>query len=1035
MKKLVKLCGLTAATLLLFLVIAALAFYHLIRVGEFRRFLISELERQTELKVQMGEADLDIGLISGIGFRDLTLSEPAASRPAITAERITVRVALLPLLHRNIVLNEIVLFKPSAQMIRDRQGRIALLEKLLKLPLLQPQNGEFRFDLRSVNIRSGDIELLDEKLGGPPVTLRLRNADLDIDRMRGLALRNAVQDLLKRTSIEPKGPALQFSLTSTVEKDRVRANLRGKGRVLSYDGIFDPRKAWWNVDLALVDIPATLLREYAARHIAIKSITGHVAQQLHIEGRASENLHVSGDVEFRQLGMDAPELFSAPVDVGDGRASFVANWNPTRVLLSQLNFRSTDIKFSAQGEIRLLNNNDTHLQLNFSSLPMPMKALRRLVPFKMIAWPELERLVTNLEDGEWHVRKAGITATVSEMRTWREKGPGNQLWFDVEVRNIAAKIGVPGALPIRGVQGNVSLNKGVVAFSNLRGTFGNSRLASLDGTYQPSTIAESPFDLRLRGDLDLAEFREQLKLGVFASEAAKVALSVQELSGRARAEVALSRLAKAPVQIQGKLAVANATVRKDDLLLTELRGDVNFSSQEIKGEKLRGLLSGSPVQLEVAVKNYGSEQASFDLAVESSSMRAGVLTSMLLSSGSMKDPGIVRGAIRYQGPVERKEGRTLTGVLDLTGVQMMPQPLLQPLRQLSGRIKIDETGIDFQNVKGLLVGVPASFTGRWRYAETPRLIFNFAAPNLDVTYLISQIDPEATEFYANLVAQGRIAIDKGRIKTFEFDDLRTTVALNRRVWRLTDLTAHAAGGDINGITTVDDKPDTLGVIATAKIQGVPVQSFLRWFDTTTTEMTGRVTLTGNFETAGKDDSERKRNLTGAFTLRIEDGVIRRLRLLVQLLNLLDLSRWFTLQLPDLAKEGIRFRAVSGDFKVTKGVFFTENLLVDSDDLRMTGSGRIDVPKDELDFLVAVRPFAGIDTVINNIPLLGRGIAAIKNSFLVASFNIRGSIDNPIITPAPLGTITEWFWGVLGIPKNVIGLGGNDKKDEAKEQAK
>ena len=1035
MKKLVKLCGLAAATLLLFLVIAVLAFYHLIRVGEFRRFLISELERQTELKVQLGEADLDMGLTSGIGFRDLTLSEPAAPQAAITAERITVRVALLPLLHRNIVLNEIVLFKPKAQMIRDPQGRIALLEKLLNLPLLQPQSSEFRFDLRSLHIRSGDIGLLDQRGDGPPVTLRLHNADLDIDRIRGPALRNAVQDLLKRTSKEPQGPALQFSVTSIVEKDRVSANLRGKGRVLSYEGTFDPRNAWWILDLDLVEIPATLLSEYAARHIPVKSISGHLAQQLHIEGRASENFQLSGDVEFRQLGMDAPELFSRPLDMGDGRVSFVANWSPGRVLLSRLNFRSTDIKFSAQGEIRSLNSNDTHLQLNFSSLPMPMKALRRVIPFKLIASPELERFATNLEEGEWLVRRAGINATTSEMRNWRERGLGNRLWFDAEVRNVTANIGVPGALPIRGVQGNVSLNKGIVAFSNLRGTFGNSRLASLEGTYQASTIGEPPFDIRARGDLDLAELREQLKLGVFASEAAKIALSVQELSGRARAELAFSRVAKAPVQMQGKLAIANATLRKDDLLLTELRGDVNFSPQEIKGEKLRGLLSGSPVQIDVAVKDYGSEQASFDVAVESPGMRAGVLTNLLLSSGSMKDAGLVRGAIRYRGPLEHKEGRMLTGVLDFTGVQVMPQPLLQPLREFSGRIKIDETGIDFQNVKGLLVGVPASFSGRWRYAETPRLIFDFAAPNLDVTYLLSQIDPETSEFYGNLVAQGRIAVDKGRLKNFEFGELRTTVALDRRVWRLTDLSARAAGGVIQGVTTVDDKPDTLEVITSPKIQGVPVQSFLRWFNTTTTEMTGRVTLTGNFETVGKDDNERKRNLSGAFALKIEDGLIRRLRILVQLLNLLDLSRWFTLQLPDLAKEGIRFRAVSGDFKVTNGVFFTENLLVDSDDLRMTGSGRIDVAKDELDFLVAVRPFAGIDTVMNNIPLLGRGIAAIKNSFLVASFHIRGSIDNPIITPAPLGTITEWFWGVLGIPKNVIGLGGKDKTDEPKEHAK
>jgi uncharacterized protein YhdP len=157
-----------------------------------------------------------------------------------------------------------------------------------------------------------------------------------------------------------------------------------------------------------------------------------------------------------------------------------------------------------------------------------------------------------------------------------------------------------------------------------------------------------------------------------------------------------------------------------------------------------------------------------------------------------------------------------------------------------------------------------------------------------------------------------------------------------------------------------------------------------------------------------------------------------MRVVVQILNLLDLSRWFTLQLPDLTKQGIRFRSIAGDFRVTNGVYSTENLIVDSSDLRMTGVGKIDVPKDQLDFVVAVRPFAGIDTGLSYIPLLGRSVAAIKNSFLVASFNITGRIDDPTITPAPLGTLSEWFWGVLGIPKNIIGFGGGEKKQEPKE---
>jgi uncharacterized protein YhdP len=210
---------------------------------------------------------------------------------------------------------------------------------------------------------------------------------------------------------------------------------------------------------------------------------------------------------------------------------------------------------------------------------------------------------------------------------------------------------------------------------------------------------------------------------------------------------------------------------------------------------------------------------------------------------------------------------------------------------------------------------------------------------------------------------------------------------------------------------------------------VPIQSFLNWFNLSTTEMSGKVNFNGKLETIGRNDTERKRNLNGTFNLKIEDGTINRMRIVVQLLNLLDLSRWFSFQMPDLTKQGIRFRAITGDFKVTNGIYSTDNLIVDSDDLRMTGAGKIDVPKDELDFLIAVRPFAGIDTAMSYIPLLGRSIAAIKNSFLVASFHITGRIDEPTITPAPLGTLSEWFWGVLGIPKNIIGFGEAEKKEE------
>ena len=294
-------------------------------------------------------------------------------------------------------------------------------------------------------------------------------------------------------------------------------------------------------------------------------------------------------------------------------------------------------------------------------------------------------------------------------------------------------------------------------------------------------------------------------------------------------------------------------------------------------------------------------------------------------------------------------------------------------------------------------------------------------------YLLTQIDPESTDFYANLEAVGKINIAHGRYKSFEFSDLKTDVVLDHRVWKLTRLGLNAGGGTLQGTATIADKPGMVEFSLEPKMQAVPVRNLISWFEGGNADMTGRVNIAGLLSSSGKDRTERLRNLSGGFRLRIEDGTIRRLRVLVQILNVLDLSRWFTLQVPDIGKNGINFRSITADFKVSRGVYSTDNLIVDSDDLRMTGAGKIDSPKDEIDFVVAVRPFAGLDTGLNQIPLIGTGIAAIKNSFLVASFNIKGSMDDPTITPAPLSTLSEMALGVLRIPKSILTLPGGETK--------
>jgi uncharacterized protein YhdP len=1026
MRKALKFFGVVLSTLVLFVIVATLAFYHLIRAGELRRFLISEIEAKTDFKVQLGEADLAVGRILGIGFSDFALSEPDVPRPAITAQRITARVALMPLFERKLILYGVRLHKPTARLVRDKEGRIPLIEKLRNLPFLTQEATQFGLDLRSIGIQDGEVDFEDQQTEKAPRTIRFRDIDLNVQRMRDQRLLDFVRELANLKQPEPQGAALDFNLKSEVGIDNEKTTLRTRGRMVFPKETLEFRKAWWNADIQFDNLSAVLLRQYVGAQWPVKSMAGVFAPRFHVQGSLADQMRLRGALSFKQLAMDAPDFFNAPLSPGEGQAEFDVDWKPQQLGIALFDFRSKELKLTVKGETRQTAANDTHVQLNVSAPWLSLVVLRRYLPLKITGALPLENFVGGLQEGELQVKKLGINGTLEELRNVAQSASKGLVSFDAELRNVGLKLNPDDYLPLQGWQGKIRLEKGVFTFTDLKGNYGQSRFSDIDGTYQLVPGSKGNLDMRVVGEVDLAELREQMKLGMLPSQ---VASSLADLGGKGRIDLSLQRSGDSAPRFEGKLTLDNARLRFDEISLTEIKGDLALSPPEIRTEKLRALLSNSPVQIQLLLTNYASDGGNFDLRVDSTGVKAGTVTRLLLSTGSIQDPGVVSGSVRYQGSLGTGGDRKFSGSLDLLGVKLDHQPLLQPLRELSGRVNFDETGIDFQNLKGLLVGFPVEFGGRWRYAQKPQLLFTFAAPALDIGYLLSQIDPESTEWYETLSAQGKVSLLKGRLKGWEFNELSTDLNLDRRVWRLENVAARSAGGMVQGVATIGDKPDTDTFALTPKIQGASVQGMLNWFEGGQAEVTGKVNMTGNLESLGKDGAERKRNLHGALSLRIEDGTIHRLRVVVQILNLLDLSRWFTLKLPDLGKEGIRFRSISGDFTVQQGVFSTEDLVVDSDDLRMTGGGKIDLVNDEIDFVLAVRPFAGIDTAIGYIPLIGRGVAAIKNSFLVASFNIRGPIENPRVTPAPLSTLSEWVLGVLGIPKNIIGWGGDEKKEE------
>jgi uncharacterized protein YhdP len=1021
MKRVLKVLGVAGIAVFLLFGVAVLALYHLIQVGELRRFLISEFERRTHLKVQVGEAEVEIGRIVGVSFRDFALLEPNNDRPVIAAPKILIRVALMPLLERKLLFYGLRLYEPKLQVARDAEGKFSLLELMLNLPFREQEELRFNLDLRDIRVEKGELTFFDYQREKSPTVTHFRGIELALYKPKAKNLpRLGVRLPSPAAKDGGERPTLEFAFRTIAEIERQQMDLSSKGKILFPKDSFEMRQAWLDADLQSESLPAALLQEYLARLLPLKAVRGALSPRLHWEGSLAEGGNLKGEIRFKQVEVEAPSVFANLVAPGDGRAEFVMDWKPQEIRFRRLDFHSQELSLILQGFLRSLGKEDPYVELQLTSSVMPLVTARKYIPFKAIKSPRLEYLATALNQGDLKLTKAGISGRLSEIRRLSAPGFEKHLWLDAELRDAGGSLGGEHRLPLRDIAGRALLEKGVLYFKGFKGAVGLSRLTEIEGSHKGVLTGAGLLELRLRGDLDLAQIQEQIKLGLLPAPADKVMAPLQELGGKARLALRLRTDFTSPATYEGEIALDSGRLRVEDVTLSQIRGQLSLSPKEVRTEKTTALLSGSPLHIRAVLRNYLSDQPTFDLTVDSPGVKAGEALHILLSLGNASDPGTVRGTIHYQGSMNSAENRKLSGSLELIGAQLPFKFLSQPLRDVSGRVRLEGKTIDFQGMKGKVAGYGLQISGRWSTVGSPQLNFSLSSPEMDVGYLLPQDTSPDDDFHDRLQVRGKFSIDKGRYEGFEFSDLKADLSLDNRVWRSDNFSARSEGGTVQGRGTFVDAPGGSRISVEPKVQGVALKGLLSWFELGTTEITGKVNLAGSFDVSGNTGPERKRNLNGAFHLRIEDGVARRFQLLVRVLSFLDLSRWFSLKLPDVNQEGIRFRSVTGDFKVSRGVYSTQNLFVDSDDLRITGAGEMDGPKGEIDFVIAVRPFPGIDSAVNYIPLLGTGLAAIKNSLLVASFHVKGPMEDPTLTPAPLSTLSEFFYGALAIPKGIIG---------------
>lgn len=254
------------------------------------------------------------------------------------------------------------------------------------------------------------------------------------------------------------------------------------------------------------------------------------------------------------------------------------------------------------------------------------------------------------------------------------------------------------------------------------------------------------------------------------------------------------------------------------------------------------------------------------------------------------------------------------------------------------------------------------------------------------------------------------------------EDLEINGVMSDRKISIAGLRANTLGGlvDVHGVADLSgDKPH---IYVNGRLSRIRSGLFLQAFGAKNEEIDGNALIYGNLSGTGDTLQSLISKADGNVTLYSRNGMIKRWNLLAKtfgVLNIYDLLKGKV----DFAKQGLAYEKMGANFIVTDGVFQTDNFLIDSPSMVVTGKGNLDFNSKKIDASLQIAPLVTLDRTIDKIPILRNILKKKDGGFLYMACTVSGPIDDPTVQVGFANTIgsktLEIFRNMLFLPVEVF----------------
>ncbi|HVN94972.1 MAG TPA: AsmA-like C-terminal region-containing protein [Syntrophorhabdaceae bacterium] len=540
-----------------------------------------------------------------------------------------------------------------------------------------------------------------------------------------------------------------------------------------------------------------------------------------------------------------------------------------------------------------------------------------------------------------------------------------------------------------------------------------------EGTTQlmcKGTVGEKNLDFTVRGMLDTGHIRPFVKL---------------------------------PIRTTGILQI-DGSFRFDNGLLAA-RGDVNMDDlafeippyvKKEKGVKSQARVSFSKKETDVVVDDFTyqldiirvsgkgviKDLRKIDAQVSLDAHDVGRVADMFfLPQKTTKGDVSLNVAVKdLQFPLEKLPN--MTGYLKIEDGSLRIPGLSNPLDRMNLLVDFQGSSYDLQ-VNGLACGTSEVKRGRLRIngLENPQFSLSLDMDRFDLrdfaggrqhgSLLIPQ-NSILARANGDLSLKAREAVF-GRVNVKDLDI--TGVMVDRKI-SISECRSAIFDGrtELEGIVDLSGKSPY--VYVNGRLDRIKSGPLLEALGNTSEDIVGSGFIYGDLKSEGDNRTELIGNLSGNVTVYSENGIIRKWNLLSKifgLLNVYDLLKGKV----NFNREGLKYNKLGGAFAVNKGVFNTTNFLLDSSSMVITGKGDLNLNKKDVNATLQVSPLIAIDRTIDKIPIVRSILKQRGKGFLYVTYNVKGPLIDPDITPSLTSTIggkaLEILRNILVLPREVF----------------